>query len=529
MQWRSGACDIALAIGVEKLKDTGYGGLPVRTRGTTFDMVGIVGSAPGNFAQLASAYRARHGMSREDLKRAMAHVSVKSHANGAKNPKAHLRKPINKEVVLSAPIDRRTVGRLRLLRRFRRIRVRDRNDSGNRPPARERGFGDRQSAVASVSNGWELQGSGWDGSYLHTTRIAARRAYEEAGVTHPRSQISLMEVHDCFSITELVTMEDLMISEEGRASFDVLDGVFDADGKIPCQIDGGLKCFGHPIGASGLRMIYENYLQLLGRAGPRQVRRAADTRPIAQPRRYAESERQRRRNRRNARSLEIVDRDVFESLKEAIAPLRAGAARPLEDRIAEEDRIPDEVIAEMREMGLFGLSTPTEYGGLGLTCSEETELMAELTWTAAAFRSIVGINLGLGSQAILMDGTPAQRDEWLSKIASGQVITSFCLTEPDSGSDAAASADTRGKRRRRLCAQRDQALHHQCACCIALSGDGPHHGRAPAAKRARQRFSRARAIRPGSPSARRIVKWGKVRRGARMSFSKMCECPRARS
>jgi len=81
-----------------------------------------------------------------------------------------------------------------------------------------------------------------------------------------------MEVHDCFSITELVTMEDLHISAEGRGWKDVLDGRFDAGGQIPCQIDGGLKCFGHPMGASGLRMIYENYLQLLGRAGERQVR-----------------------------------------------------------------------------------------------------------------------------------------------------------------------------------------------------------------------------------------------------------------
>ena len=88
----SGACDIALAMGVEKLKDTGHGGLPVRTKGTTYDMIGVAGSAPGNFAQLASAYRATHGVSKEDLKRAMAHVSVKSHANGARNPKAHLRK-----------------------------------------------------------------------------------------------------------------------------------------------------------------------------------------------------------------------------------------------------------------------------------------------------------------------------------------------------------------------------------------------------------------------------------------------------
>ena len=124
------------------------------------------------------------------------------------------------------------------------------------------------------SNGWESQASEWNGSYLHTTRVAARRAYAEAGITRPREELSMLEVHDCFSITELVTMEDLHISAVGRGWSDVLDGTFDADGALPCQLDGGLKCFGHPIGASGLRMLYENYLQLLGRAGARQRRPA---------------------------------------------------------------------------------------------------------------------------------------------------------------------------------------------------------------------------------------------------------------
>ena len=81
----------------------------------------------------------------------------------------------------------------------------------------------------------------------------------------------MLEVHDCFSITELVTMEDLYLSDEGSAWRDVLDGAYNADGRTPCQIDGGLKCFGHPVGASGLRMLYEMYLQLLGRAGDRQL------------------------------------------------------------------------------------------------------------------------------------------------------------------------------------------------------------------------------------------------------------------
>jgi acetyl-CoA C-acetyltransferase len=258
-------------MGVEKLKDTGYGGLPVRSRGTTFDMIGLTGSAPGNFAQLASAYRAAHNLSKDDLKRAMAHVSVKSHANGAKNPKAHLRKAVDMDTVLNAPMIAEPLGL------YDCCGVSDGAACAivTTPEiARALGKSDIVNVKAlqiSSSNGWELQhGGGWNGAYFHTTRVAAKRAYEEAGITNPREQVSLTEVHDCFSITELVTMEDLFLSEEGQGWRDVLDGVFDADGEVPCQIDGGLKCFGHPIGASGLRMLYENYLQLLGRAGPRQ-------------------------------------------------------------------------------------------------------------------------------------------------------------------------------------------------------------------------------------------------------------------
>jgi len=266
----SGAADIALAMGVEKLKDIGYGGLPVRSRGTMFDMIGVTGSAPGNFAQLASAYRAEHKVSPQDLKRAMAHVSVKSHANGAKNPKAHLRKEIDMDTVLNAPMVAEPLGL------FDCCGVSDGAACAivTTPEiARSLGKSDLVTVKAlqlSVSNGWEMQGTGWNGSYFPTTRLAASRAYDEAGITNPREEVGLLEVHDCFSITEVVTMEDLHISEPGEGWKDVLDGMYDADGKVPCQIDGGLKCFGHPIGASGIRMIYENYLQLLGRAGERQ-------------------------------------------------------------------------------------------------------------------------------------------------------------------------------------------------------------------------------------------------------------------
>jgi acetyl-CoA C-acetyltransferase len=267
----AGAADIALALGVEKLKDTGYGGLPVATVGTYIPQWYPNAVAPANFAQVAAAYQAKHRLDPALLKRAISHVSVKSHVNGAKNPKAHLRREITEEQCLRAPVIAEPLGL------FDCCGVSDGAAAVLvTTPQIARALGKRdlvtfKALQVSVSNGWEMHSNGWDGSYFHTTRIAARKAYAEAGITNPRKELSMTEVHDCFSITELVTMEDLMLSPEGGAVTDVMNGVFDADGEIPCQIDGGLKCFGHPIGASGIRMLYEMYLQLQGRAGERQL------------------------------------------------------------------------------------------------------------------------------------------------------------------------------------------------------------------------------------------------------------------
>lgn len=266
----SGACDIAFALGVEKLKDAGYGGLAGGSRGPYYDAVNANVTAPGGFAQLASGYAARHGVQMTDLKRAMAHISVKSHANGAINEKAHLRRRITEDQAISAPMIAYPLGL------FDCCGVSDGAACAIvTTPEIARALG-KQDIVTikalqlAATGGWEAQGEGWDYSYVPTTRAAAARAYQEAGIRDPQTDIGLTEVHDCFSITELVTMEDLGLSREGQAVRDVLDGKFDADGQIPCQIDGGLKCFGHPIGATGIRMVYENYLQLLGRAGARQ-------------------------------------------------------------------------------------------------------------------------------------------------------------------------------------------------------------------------------------------------------------------
>jgi len=270
----AGAYDIVLALGVEKLKDTGYGGLPTRTRGVVTDLWQPNGSAPGAFAQLASAYQSKYGIKAGDLKRAMAHVSVKSHDNGALNAKAHLRNKITIDDVLKAQIIAEPLGL------FDCCGVSDGAACAIvTTPGIARSLGKRDIVTVkalqlAVSNGEEAQFNNWDGASIKTAQIAAARAYEEANIKDPSQSLDLIEVHDCFSITELVLMENLQFSEPGRAPFDILDGRYDRTGAIPCQTDGGLKCFGHPIGASGLRMVYEVYQQVLGRAGERQLPKA---------------------------------------------------------------------------------------------------------------------------------------------------------------------------------------------------------------------------------------------------------------
>jgi acetyl-CoA C-acetyltransferase len=269
----SGACDVALALGVEKLKDIGYGGLPNwgSSAGTlTWQWMPNV-TAPGAFAQLATAYAAKHGISHDDLKRALAHVSAKSHANAVLNPKAHLRKAVSVEQILASPIVAYPLGL------FDCCGVSDGAAAAIvTTPDIAKGLGKQDLVTVkalqlALSSGEEMGYNEWDGDHFVTASRCSSAAYQEAGITNPREELSMMEVHDCFSITELVTMEDLHISERGSAIKDVLDGFFNLDGQIPCQPDGGLKCFGHPIGASGLRMLYEMYLQLLGRAGQRQL------------------------------------------------------------------------------------------------------------------------------------------------------------------------------------------------------------------------------------------------------------------
>ena len=133
-----------------------------------------------------------------------------------------------------------------------------------------------------------------------------------------------------------------------------------------------------------------------------------------------------------------LDPEIFDTLIETIRRFVAERLRPLEAEVEEADAIPAYIVEEMKALGLFGLSIAEEYGGLGLTMYEEARIGIEMGRTTPAFRSTFGTNVGIGSQGIVLAGTPEQKAYWLPKIASGEVISSFALTEPDVGSDSGA-------------------------------------------------------------------------------------------
>ncbi len=271
----SGAFDIVLALGMDKLKDAGYGGLPhvdMALGGTTRGILTWpIFTAPGAFAMMATKYFAQYGLSPEEGKRTLAKISSKSHHNGTLSPKAHLRREISVEAIMKAPMIAWPLGL------FDCCGVSDGASAAIVTRAdMAKNFRSDPVYVKALqiaeSSGEEMMYTDWDSAHVETTYRAGVKAYQEAGVKNPRKEISMMETHDCFSITELTEYEDLQISPRGRAKEDVDAGFFNLDGQIPNESDGGLKCFGHPVGASGLRMVYEMYKQLQGKAGPRQIK-----------------------------------------------------------------------------------------------------------------------------------------------------------------------------------------------------------------------------------------------------------------
>lgn len=259
----SGAYDSAMAIGVEKVKDSGYQGLnafPIPTDGTNRTL-----TAAAMFSMVAPAYARKYGVPMDEMKRVLARIASKNHANGARNPRAQFRREMSVDQICAMPS---VAGDLSV---FDCAGVADgaaaaivvRAEDAHR-------YTDKPLYIKALSlvagNGSGLTDPEYDYTTFPEIVACAQDAYAQAGVTDPRSQIAMAEVHDCFTPTELVLMEDLGFAERGEAWREIEAGAFDIDGVLPVNPDGGLKSFGHPIGASGLRMMFEVWLQLRGEA-----------------------------------------------------------------------------------------------------------------------------------------------------------------------------------------------------------------------------------------------------------------------
>jgi acetyl-CoA C-acetyltransferase len=272
----SGVYDIALAIGFEKLKDTGYSGLPdsevvaewFMGKPDTYRVPTF--STPPQFALMANRYFAKYEIDPEEGRELLAKIAVKNHYNGTLSPKAHFQREITIEQVLKAPMVAYPLGlydccgvsdgsaaavvvRADMAKKFR--------DDPIYIKALQICQGPREGILNHE----------WEYTNMEETYRAGIAAYKEAGIKDPRKEISIAEVHDCFTITEATIYEDLQFTPRGKAKEDINAGSFSLDGELPINTDGGLKCFGHPLGASGLRMMYEVYKQLQEKAGPRQV------------------------------------------------------------------------------------------------------------------------------------------------------------------------------------------------------------------------------------------------------------------
>ena len=272
----SGAYDVAMAVGAEKVKDSGYAGLnafPVPNDGTARTL-----TAAAMFSMVAPAYAQKYGVEEDQLKNVLARIAWKNHFNGARNPRAQFRREMSMETICASP---RVAGPLGILdcagvadgaAAAIVVRAEDAHRYTDRPI-----FIKALSFVAG--NGSGLNDPDYDYTHFPEVEASAQDAYAQAGITDPRHELAMAEVHDCFTPTELVLMEDLGFAERGTAWSEIQAGTFDLTGELPVNPDGGLKSFGHPVGASGLRMMFEAWLQLRGEAP--EARRITNDRPLA--------------------------------------------------------------------------------------------------------------------------------------------------------------------------------------------------------------------------------------------------------
>jgi len=269
----SGAYDLVLVCGAEKLKDSGIPAAGMDPTTPYTSRADTLFVPPTAFAQLAQRYFHHYGIDPVEGKSVLARIAVKNHHNGTLSPKAQFKREITIEEAVKAPLVAPPLGlfdccgisdggaaaiitRANLAKKYRDDFV------------LVKGFG-----VSSGHYQAQIQDD-WDLAHIEENVRAAKQAYAMAGIEDPRKQIDLAIVHDCFTITELIIYEDLGFSPRGKAKDDVIAGTFELTGDLPVNTDGGLKCFGHPVGASGLRMLYEVYKQLQGKAEARQVKGA---------------------------------------------------------------------------------------------------------------------------------------------------------------------------------------------------------------------------------------------------------------
>jgi acetyl-CoA C-acetyltransferase len=267
--------DLVMAVGVEKVKDMGFGGLPSVWIGRWEPVYGAFGTGPGRYAMAAVAYFAKYGLSNEEGKRVLAEISVKSHSYGAKNPKAHLRREVTIEQVLNAPMIAWPLGL------FDCCGVTDGASAAILCRAEDakkyrKDYVNIKAFGMSASPGWGKERIDYDFTYWDATQHAARSAYAEAGIKNPRKELDMVELHDCFSIAELIASESMQLCETGKFKEQMTaTRAYYADGEMPVNISGGLKSFGHPIGASGCREVYEIYKQIQKKADT-QARQVKD-------------------------------------------------------------------------------------------------------------------------------------------------------------------------------------------------------------------------------------------------------------
>ena len=260
----SGAYDTAMAVGVEKVKDSGYQGLVGASHAPT-DGTNRTLTAAAMFAMCAPAYGKRYGVSDTEMREVLAHIAQKNHYNGARNSRAQFRKEVSTETICNAPL---MAGGLGV---YDCSGVADGSASAIICRAEDaHRYTDKPLFIKALSFiAGDCSGNA-DPNYDYTSfpeiYMAGQDAYKQAGITNPREQLAMAEVHDCFTPAELLIMEDLGFAERGDAWKQVLDGTFDLAGDLAINPDGGLKSFGHPVGASGLRMMFEAWLQLRGEA-----------------------------------------------------------------------------------------------------------------------------------------------------------------------------------------------------------------------------------------------------------------------